>query len=171
MLSLIPPILFLFAGAIASPVAVPQSRAPIDYCANTTSITWTIADFKSNVSDTVGTGGTASFKLINQLTGDTDELTCKLQVNYRCIIAGTPSDQNLTIHVGVRAGSLTLGLDKIVECPGRETPVHIIGYNEPALECVVSGEIGGSVNCELQDKDDEDNTFVGEPLELAPGQR
>jgi hypothetical protein len=70
-------------------------------------------------NDSVGAGGSASFKLVNNLSGASDELTCSLQVNYRCIIVGTPSDQNLTVNVAVRAQSLTLLLDESVECPGR----------------------------------------------------
>ncbi|KAK3364588.1 hypothetical protein B0T25DRAFT_598913 [Lasiosphaeria hispida] len=108
--SLIAPFLFL-VGAFAAPTG------DADNC--TTFPSWTITDFKSVVNDTVGSGGKASFKLANDLSGTSDELACNLQVNYRCIITGTPSDTNLTVHVGVRAGSLTLLLDKVVECPGR----------------------------------------------------
>jgi hypothetical protein len=100
-------------GAVASPAMA------VDSC--TTLPSWTVSDFKSNSTDTVGAGGSASFTLTNNLTGTSDELSCNLQVNYRCIISGTPSDKNLTVHVAVRAGSLTFLLDEVVECSGRET--------------------------------------------------
>lgn len=80
-----------------------------------------MTDFKSSTSDSVGSGGSASFTVVNNLSGAKDELTCALQVNYRCIITGTPSDGNLTVHVAIRAGSLTFILDEAVECPGRTT--------------------------------------------------
>lgn len=168
MLSRLLPILLALAAAVASS-PVPAAVAVVDYCAGNTSLTWTIADFKSNSTDSVGSGGTASLKLTNNLTGDTDELTCSLQVNYRCIFAGTPSDRNLTIHLGIRAESLTLGVDKTVDCPGRTTPLHIIGYGEVPLECTFAGEVvGGNFKCALDAE--EDNTFSGAPVELAPGQ-
>jgi hypothetical protein len=46
-----------------------------------------------------------------------------LQVNYRCILTGVPSDANLTVNVALRAETLTLLLDQSVACPGRETYV------------------------------------------------
>ena len=107
--SLIAPLLFF--QAVASPIA------SIDNC--TVFPSWTITNFKSNTTDSVGTVGSASFKLTNNLSGGSDELTCTLQANYRCTIAGTPSDQNLTINVAIRASWLTFLLDKAVECPGR----------------------------------------------------
>jgi len=93
--------------------------ATTDPC--TTFPSWTISNFHSNTTDSVGTGGSASFTLVNNLTNATDDLSCPLQVNYRCIFAGVPSDANLTVNVAVRAESLTLLLDESVECPGRET--------------------------------------------------
>jgi hypothetical protein len=116
---LAPALLLLVGSALAAPLDA------IDEC--TTFPTWTVTGFKSNTSDSVGAAnnnaalGSASFTLTNDLTGATDALTCSLQVNYRCIIAGTPSDGNLTVNVAVRAGSLTLLLDEAVECPGRMT--------------------------------------------------
>lgn len=104
---------FFLLGAAASPL--------VEFDACTTFPSWTITNFSSLAPDSVGSGGKASFKLTNNLTGATDELSCPLQVNYRCIINGTPSDKNLTVHVAVRAQSLTLLVDKAVECPGRPT--------------------------------------------------
>ena len=95
------------------------AAAAADPC--TTFPSWTISDFHSNTTDSVGAGGSASFTLVNNLTNATDALSCPLQVNYRCIFAGVPSDANLTVNVAVRAESLTLLLDESVLCPGRET--------------------------------------------------
>jgi len=114
--SLFVPALF-FLGALAAPLV------EVDACATFPS--WTITNFTSNAPDTVGSGGKASFKLTNNLTGASDELSCPLQVNYRCIISGIPSDKDTTVHIAVRAQSLTLLVDKAVECPGRTTYVFI----------------------------------------------
>lgn len=110
------PLLLLLLGIVVSRAAV---AAAVDIC--TTFPSWTISDFKSTTNDSVGAGGSASFRLVNNLTGASDELACSLQVNYRCIFAGTPSDANLTVNVAIRAQSLTLLLDESVECPGRTT--------------------------------------------------
>lgn len=124
LLSLIAP-LFLLLGARA---------APVDSC--TAFPSWTIEKFKSESNDTVGAGGTASFSITNSLTGTTDVVACKLQVNYRCIVVGTESDKNLTVHVAIRAGFVTLILDEEVhDCPGRTTCVPLscpccsVGYS------------------------------------------
>lgn len=110
MLLLVAPF-FLLLGARA---------APVESC--TTFPNWTIAKFKSESTDTVGAGGSASLSLTNSLTGKTDEVTCKLQVNYRCIVVGTASDKNLTVNIAIRAGFVTLVLDQEVhDCPGRTT--------------------------------------------------
>ncbi|OIW33153.1 hypothetical protein CONLIGDRAFT_163372 [Coniochaeta ligniaria NRRL 30616] len=108
--SLLHPVLLALL-VLASPTAA------VNNC--TTFPSWTISDFKSTTTDSVGSGGSASFKLVNNLTGASDSLNCSLQVNYRCIFAGTPSDANLTVNVAVRAESLTLLLDESVQCPGR----------------------------------------------------
>ena len=127
-LLLIAPTLWIFSfGALALPTGTAAAAAitPMigklaeNYCTDYPS--WTVTDFKSSTSDSVGSGGSASFTVVNNLSGARDELTCSLQVNYRCIIAGTPSDGNLTVHVAIRAGSLTFILDEAVECPGRTT--------------------------------------------------
>lgn len=109
------PLLLLLLGIVVSRAVA----AAVDNC--TTFPSWTVSDFKSTTTDSVGTGGSASFRLVNNLTGASDELACSLQVNYRCIFAGTPSDANLTVNVAIRAQSLTLLLDETVECPGRTT--------------------------------------------------
>lgn len=97
--------------------------AAADEC--TTFPSWTVTGFRSNSTDAVGgSGARASFTLTNNLSGTTDELACDLQVNYRCVIAGTPSDEGLTVHLAIRADSLTFQLAKVVaECPGRTTYV------------------------------------------------
>ncbi|KAK4457236.1 hypothetical protein QBC42DRAFT_157361, partial [Cladorrhinum samala] len=125
---------------------------------------WTVTDFKSSTSDSVGSGGSASFTVVNNLSGARDELTCSLQVNYRCIIAGTPSDGNLTVHVAIRAGSLTFILDEAVECPGRTTPLRVIGNSELELDCSWD-EHGGTVSCGLKE---EKHIIQGDAVELAP---
>ncbi|KAK3315743.1 hypothetical protein B0H66DRAFT_640714 [Apodospora peruviana] len=159
--SLFAPALLLFGARQATVVDA-------DYC--TTPPSWTIANFKSNTSDTVGSGGSASFTLINDLSGASDQLSCALQVNYRCIIAGTPSDKNLTVHVAIRTGSLTLILDEeLRDCPGRtspnDRPLHVIGTGDLELDCIWDDRgIGGSVACTL-----EKDTVQGEAVELAPG--
>ncbi len=109
------PFLALLTGAIAS--FIPTPRQASDSC--TDPPTWALTDFQSIANDTVGSGGRASLKLANTQTGAIDELSCSLQVNYRCIIRGTPSDANLTAHVSIFAHSLNLILDKVVQCPGR----------------------------------------------------
>ena len=115
--SLLLPLLLCTGGALASPW-----RA-FDNCTAATAPfpSWTISGFRSNTSDSVGSGGSASFRLVNDLTGAGDDLSCGLEVNYRCVFAGTPSDANLTVNVAVRAESLTLLLDEAVDCPGRTT--------------------------------------------------
>ncbi|KAK0725888.1 hypothetical protein B0H67DRAFT_659804 [Lasiosphaeris hirsuta] len=154
--SLIAPFLFL-VGAIAAPTGEADNCPTLPI--------WTVTDFKSVVNDTVGSGGKASFKLANDLSGTSDELSCNLQVNYRCIITGTPSDTNLTVYVGVRAGSLALVLDKVFECPGRTAPLHVIGNRDIDLNCMWT-EHGGVVTCLL---DAEKSTITSEEVELAPG--
>ncbi|KAK3989112.1 hypothetical protein QBC44DRAFT_224093, partial [Cladorrhinum sp. PSN332] len=125
---------------------------------------WTVTEFNSKTSDSVGSGGSANFTVINNLSGAKDELTCSLQVNYRCIITGTPSDKNLTVHVAVRAGSLTFILDESFECPGRTTPLRVIGNTELELDCSWD-EHGGTVLCGLKEKQ---NVIQGDAVELAP---
>lgn len=81
---------------------------------------WTVSSFHSTTTDSTGSGGSATFNLTNDLTGASDNITCTLQVNYRCDITGTPTDGNLTINVAIRAQALTLLLDEVVQgCPGR----------------------------------------------------
>ncbi|KAH8909404.1 hypothetical protein BR93DRAFT_935167 [Coniochaeta sp. PMI_546] len=157
---LVPIVVLLGVGALAFPAE------EVDNC--TTFPSWTISDFNSTTKDTVGAGGSASFKLVNNLTGASDELTCSLQVNYRCIFAGTPSDKNLTVNVAVRAESLTLLLDETVECPGRTSPLHVIGNGDLDLNCTWAQDIGGTVTCSLED---EENTIQGAAVEVAPGRR
>jgi hypothetical protein len=103
----------LLLGAPATAVPVVNNACTAD----ATLPSWTIKDFKSNVTDSVGAGGVASFTLTNNLTGALDQLQCDLQVNYRCIFAGIPSDKNVTVHVAVRASWLTLLVDEEVKCP------------------------------------------------------
>ncbi|KAB5569957.1 hypothetical protein GE09DRAFT_691809 [Coniochaeta sp. 2T2.1] len=158
--SLLAAAILLLLGAVAS-----ASRS-VGNC--TTFPSWTVSEFKSTTNDSVGAGGSASFKLANNLTGAVDELTCSLQVNYRCILAGTPSDKNLTVNVAIRAGSLTLLLDESVECPGRATPLHVIGNGDLDLNCTWEENIGGTVTCELLE---EKNTIQGAAVEIAPGRR
>ena len=114
--------LLLLGATTTTALGASKLQARADDC--TTFPSWTVQDFRSNATDTVGSGGVASFTIINNLSGAVDELRCDLQVNYRCIITGTPSDANLTVHVAVRSQSLILGLDKVVAgCPGRTTYV------------------------------------------------
>jgi hypothetical protein len=97
-----------------------KGSTAVDNCTSFPS--WTIESFNSTTTDSTGTGGSASFVLTNDLTGASDELKCSLQVNYRCIISGTPTDKNVTINVAIRAGSLTILVEEVVEgCPGRTT--------------------------------------------------
>lgn len=110
MISLLTPILFF---------SLFRPTRAVDIC--TTFPSWTISNFHSNTTDSVGSGGSVSFTLVNDLTEVTDKLSCSLQVNYRCIFAGTPSDRNLTVDIAVRSESLTLSLDETVNCPGRTT--------------------------------------------------
>ena len=84
---------------------------------------WTIKDFKSNTSDSVGNTGTASFSLTNNLRNTTDQLSCKLEANYRCTIVGTPSDKKLTVDIAIRSAALTLALDEEIECTGKTSYV------------------------------------------------
>ncbi|KAB5515470.1 hypothetical protein GE09DRAFT_1231255 [Coniochaeta sp. 2T2.1] len=149
--SLLAATIFLLLGAVVS-----ASRS-VGNC--TTFPSWTVSDFKSTTNDSVGAGGSASFKLANNLTG---------AVNYRCILAGTPSDKNLTVNVAIRAGSLTLLLDESVECPGRATPLHVIGNGDLDLNCTWEENIGGTVTCELLE---ENNTIQGAAVEIATGRR
>ncbi|KAK4445716.1 hypothetical protein QBC34DRAFT_428881 [Podospora aff. communis PSN243] len=131
--------------------------------------TWSVSDFSSTAADAVGnnSGAKATFKLTNNLTSVTDEITCSLQVNYRCIINGTPSDKDLIIHLGVRAGTLTLGLDRVVAgCPGRDGPLHVIGTGELGLVCEGEGH-GEVMTCTL-DEADKKNIIEGAAVELAP---
>lgn len=107
--SLAAPVLLFLSRALALPAGEP------DACATET--TWTIKDFESSTSDSVGNDGTAEFKLTNDVTNVTDELTCTLEANYRCTITGTPSDENLTVMIAIRSASLTLTLDQVVDCP------------------------------------------------------
>ncbi|KAK5659926.1 hypothetical protein OQA88_13390 [Cercophora sp. LCS_1] len=145
-------------GAVAAPAAV-----DVDYC--TTFPTWSVTDFFSDTTDSVGSGGKATWKLINNLSGASDEMTCTLQVNYRCIVTGTPSDKDLTVHVAVRSGTLTFILDKEVDgCPGRTTPLRIIGNTEFELNCSWE-EVGGKVTCAQTEKME---TVQGSVVELAP---
>lgn len=115
--SLAAPILLLSwsGGALALPAAA------ADDC--TTFPSWTIKDFRSSSSDTVGNDGTAEFTLINNLDDTSDDLTCTLEANYRCTIVGTPTDANLTVTIAIRSASLTLTLDKVLECPDRTSCV------------------------------------------------
>ncbi|KAK0620723.1 hypothetical protein B0T14DRAFT_567457 [Immersiella caudata] len=157
-----------FPLATASPLLhlTPRQTPAPSPC--TTYPTWSISDFASSAADAVGgSSGKASFKLTNNLSSATDEVSCSLQVNYRCIITGTPSDKDLIIHVGLRAGTLTLGLDRVVGgCPGRSGPLHVIGNGELALVCEGEGH-GGVVTCAL-DAADKQNVIEGVPIELAP---
>lgn len=81
--------------------------------------TWTIKDFKSSTSDSVGNDGKASFTLINSLTGASDDLTCTLEANYRCSFSGIPSDKNVTVGIAIRSAALTVSIDQVVDCPDR----------------------------------------------------
>lgn len=118
--------------ASAAPATLWSPRAanlePFDSC--TTYPAWTVQKFTSFSSDSVGAGSvgagvagpTASFLITNSLTGTTDEVTCNLQVNYRCIVQGIKSDKNVTVHIAIRAGFVELIVDEVVSgCPGRET--------------------------------------------------
>jgi len=126
MLSSLPHLLaslaLLLPLVAASPLsASPLSASPLaDPNPCTAFPAWSITDFSSSSSDSVGAGGKASFKLTNSLTAATDTITCNLQVNYRCVISGTPTDKNLIVQLALRAGTLTLQLDRVVgDCPGR----------------------------------------------------
>lgn len=118
---------FLLSGSTtASPtsfITPRQEEEPEQDCAITTPLpSWTVTSFSSNTTDSVGSGGAMRLQLThNHLAGKVDDLTCSLAVNYRCVITGTPSDADLVIHVGVRAGTLTLSLDKVVSCEGATT--------------------------------------------------
>lgn len=112
--SLAAPTLLLLFGELALP-------ARADDC--TTFPSWTIKHFRSNATDAVGSDGTASFSLTNNLSGVTDDLKCKLEANYRCTIAGTPSDKNLTVTFAIRTASLQISLDEVLNCPDRTTCV------------------------------------------------
>ncbi|KAK4158878.1 hypothetical protein QBC43DRAFT_294608 [Cladorrhinum sp. PSN259] len=151
----------------ALPFPSNEAVPALEYCTKYPS--WTVESFSSRTSDSVASasGGTANFTVVNNLTGVRDELSCSLQVNYRCILEGIPSDGNLTVHVAIRAGSLTFILDESVGgCPGRDTPLRVIGNTEFELDCSWD-EHGGTVLCGL-DKEG-DNVIKGEAVELAPG--
>ncbi|KAK3374617.1 hypothetical protein B0H63DRAFT_525917 [Podospora didyma] len=153
----------MWLPSILSPALLLLQRGGPDTCTSFPS--WTVKDFNSTTSDTVGSGGAASFTLINNLSGAVDNLRCSLQVNYRCIITGTPSDKNLTVNVAVRAGALTLLLEETVDCPGRTTPLHVIGNGDLELDCTWDENIGGKVSCGLLE---EVNVIQGDAVELAP---
>lgn len=87
--------------------------------------TWTIKDFETSTSDSVGNTGKASFTLINSLTKTSEALTCVLIANYRCEIAGTPSDKNLSIIIAIRSAALTVSLDQTLDCPDKTSCVSV----------------------------------------------
>ncbi|KAK0641902.1 hypothetical protein B0T16DRAFT_461927 [Cercophora newfieldiana] len=150
-------------GVSASPLSNPLADA--DPCTSFPS--WSVSDFTSTAADAVGGDGKATFKLINNLTSVSDTITCNLQVSYRCVITGTPSDKDLIIHVGLRAETLTLQLDRVVgACPGRTAPLHVIGNGELFLECTGTGH-GGTVSCVLGPGEDK-YVIEGVGMELAP---
>src|SRR4051794_38432388 len=85
----------------------PRANVLADPSPCTTYPTWLIRNFTSLSSDAVGsaTGSSspsASFLLTNKLTSVTDTISCPLQVNYRCVISGTPSDKDLSVYVALR---------------------------------------------------------------------
>ncbi|KAK4214936.1 hypothetical protein QBC37DRAFT_439840 [Rhypophila decipiens] len=158
--------------ACRSPAAA-RAQEPFDVC--TTYPAWTVQKFTSYSTDSVGGGtdallaGTASFYITNSLTGARDEVTCKLQVNYRCIVQGLSSDKNVTVHVAIRAGFVTLIVDEEVGgCPGRDTPLHVIGTEDVEIKCSWDNTeevpIGGPVAC-IQALEEE--IVQGEAVELA----
>ncbi|KAH8883559.1 hypothetical protein GQ53DRAFT_882314, partial [Thozetella sp. PMI_491] len=151
--SLMLPTLCLFAG-----LALPASG---NDCTQVPS--WTVKKFRSNSTDAVSGGGNASFTVINNLSGASDDLTCKLQVNYRCLFAGTPSDQNLTVFFEIRTGYMIFSLDKTLSCPGNTSSIHAIGKGELPLNCTSEVDIGETISCSL-----EEDTIEGAFVELAP---
>ncbi|KAL1875325.1 hypothetical protein VTK73DRAFT_10109 [Phialemonium thermophilum] len=129
----------------------------------TTFPTWTLKDFQSNGTDSVGGNGTASFTLENDLTGTSDDISCNLQVNYRCTIEGTPSDANLTITFEIRMISITFVLDEVLSCPGKTSPIHVVGNEDLPINCTQISEIGDTFACSLDEA-----TIKGTPVDLAP---
>lgn len=153
--------------------------------------TWTIKNFETSTSDSVGNSGKASFTLINSLTNTSDDLTCVLVANYRCEIAGTPSDKNLSIIIAIRSAALTVSLDQTLDCPDRTTCVsvshtlhlstfranwtlwltklndaralHVIGDASLDLACT-EASAGENYTCSLPE-----GVIPGLPVELAPG--
>ncbi|KAH8900692.1 hypothetical protein GQ53DRAFT_130277 [Thozetella sp. PMI_491] len=121
---------FVWALALLGLVS---SSFDADTCTNQT---WTIKDFKAKYGAEVREGGSASFTLLDNVTGKSAALTCSLRANSRCEVAGTTNDKNVHIFIQTTIDTLLVTVNDTLTCDGKSSVVIRTATLE--MECTES---------------------------------